>query len=218
MHHLETEQARLADLVRTKVEGVEARIVDAFRQVPRHVFLPTWLRARAYEDVALPIGSGQTISQPSMVALMLAELDCREDSRVLEVGAGSGYAACLLSHLASEVHGVERHAELAQRARNTLSSLGRRNVSLYCGDGAVSFPQRRFDRILVSAAAAELPSALVDLLPPGGRLVAPVGAGAVQTLLTVSRDEQGKLHFNESVRCVFVPLISASQPRHAPAA
>lgn len=213
-----SDSVQLAQLVASAVGGLDERIVDAFRSAPREAFVPRWLAPRAYEDVALPIGNGQTISQPSMVALMLAQLDCQPASRVLEVGAGSGYAACLLSYLASEVHAVERHAELAQRARNTLSRVGRRNVSVYHGDGAVSFPQGRFDRVLVSAAAADLPSALVGLLPRGGRLVAPVGAGSQQVLLTVSRDERGQLHYRESVRCVFVPLISEGQPRHAPAA
>lgn len=188
---------------------LDPRIVDAFRRVPRREFLPPALKGRANEDVALPIGIGQTISQPSMVALMLQELACEESSQVLEIGAGSGYAACLLSELAGHVHAVERHAELAQRARNTLSALGRRNVTVYWGDGAASFPERsNIDRILVSAAARRLPDAWIALLPPGGRLVAPVGGEQGQVLVTVTRDSAGSLSFKESVRCRFVPLIT----------
>ncbi|RYZ05460.1 MAG: protein-L-isoaspartate(D-aspartate) O-methyltransferase [Myxococcales bacterium] len=186
----------------------DERIWEAFVQVPREAFVPRWLAARAFEDVALPIGCGQTISQPSMVAIMLKELEVEASSTVLEVGAGSGYAACLLSHLARSVHAVERHQELAQEARNTLSRLGRSNVTIYHGDGAASAPRTHFDRILISAAAAKVPEALLALLPPLGRLVAPIGDAESQMLVTCQRDAAGALSIRESVRCRFVPLVT----------
>lgn len=188
----------------------DARLLEAFRRVPRAAFLPPKLSARAFADVALPIECGQTISQPSMVALMLAELAVTPSSHVLEIGAGSGYAAAVLSHLATVVHGVERHLELAQRARKTLSLLERDNVVIHHGDGAVSVPEGRFDRILVSAAAPHLPEALAAALPRGGRLVAPIGHPERQMLVTYERGDDGAVRSYESVPCIFVPLLSPS--------
>jgi protein-L-isoaspartate(D-aspartate) O-methyltransferase len=186
----------------------DPRILEAFVRVPRDTFVPRWLASRSFEDVALPIGCGQTISQPSMVAIMLSELEVDASSRVLEVGAGSGYAACLLSHLAHSVQAVERHQQLAQGARNALSRLGRTNVTVYHGDGAACMPRGPFDRILISAAAAKVPDALLALLPPLGRLVAPIGDADTQLLMTYQRDASGQLSVHESVRCRFVPLVS----------
>jgi protein-L-isoaspartate(D-aspartate) O-methyltransferase len=186
----------------------DARILEAFRRVPRAAFLPRRLRDRAMADVALPIDCGQTISQPSMVALMLAELAVAPESRVLEIGAGSGYAAAVLSHLAQSVYGVERHLELAQRARQTLSELGRDNVIIHHGDGAASVPQGQFDRILVSAAAPHLPAALAAALPRGGRLVAPIGEADRQVLVTYERGDDDVVRSHETVACIFVPLLS----------
>lgn len=187
---------------------VDGRLLEAFRRVPRAAFLDAKLRDRAFADEALPIDCGQTISQPSMVALMLAELSVAPASHVLEIGAGSGYAAAVLSHLAASVYGVERHLELAQRARRTLSQLGRNNVIIYHGDGAANVPQGRFDRILVSAAAPHLPEALAAALPRGGRLVAPIGHSDRQVLVTYERGADDVVRSCESVGCVFVPLLS----------
>jgi protein-L-isoaspartate(D-aspartate) O-methyltransferase len=201
----------LADHVAHAVPRCDERIISAFRSVPRQLFVPEHLRARAYEDVALPIGWGQTISQPSMVAIMLAELGCTPHSRVLEVGGGSGYAAALLSHLASSVYGIERHPPLALRASETIARLGYRNVAIECGDGtAHRYAASGFDRILVSAAAASIPPALLAALPANGRLVMPVGNEQEQLLITCERDARGKLTWRKSTRCIFVPLISGS--------
>jgi len=199
--------AALADQITRAVGVRDERILSAFRAVPRQQFVPEHLRARAFEDTALPIGWGQTISQPSMVALMLAELDCLPTSRVLEVGSGSGYAAALLSRLASSVLGIERHAPLALRARETLARLGYENVVIRCGDGTAT-PSVGFDRILVSAGASEIPASLLAALPPLGRLVMPVGGEQEQILVTCQRDASGKLSWRRSSRCIFVPLIS----------
>jgi protein-L-isoaspartate(D-aspartate) O-methyltransferase len=191
----------------------DARILKAFQQVPREAFVPPQLAARAYEDTALPIGLGQTISQPSMIALMLAELGCGPRHRVLEVGSGSGYVLALLAQLAGEVFGIERHAELAARARQTLRSIGLTKLTLHDGDGARGLPEHApFDRILISAAAAAIPEALIEELAEGGRLVMPVGAEETQTLVTCERDDKGNLHYRAGASCVFVPLVSDTLP------
>ncbi len=192
---------------------VDARILSAFEQVPREAFLPPELTARAYEDTALPIGLGQTISQPSMIALMLKALDCAPRHRVLEVGAGSGYVLALLSQLGCEVFGIERHAELAARAPETLRRIGVTDVVVHEGDGALGWPEHApYDRILVSAGAAAIPDALLAELAEGGRLVMPVGSAETQILVTCERDDKGTLHYRAGASCVFVPLISDSTP------
>jgi protein-L-isoaspartate(D-aspartate) O-methyltransferase len=191
----------------------DPRILSAFAQVPREAFLPPELIERAYEDTALPIGLGQTISQPSMIALMLQALECSPHHRVLEVGSGSGYALALLSQLGCEVFGVERHAELADRAAETLRRVGVTGVVVEAGDGTRGLPAHApFDRILVSAGAAAIPEALLAELAEGGRLVMPVGGAESQILVTCERDDKGTLHYRAGVGCVFVPLISDSTP------
>lgn len=204
---------RLAERVARESEAVDPRISAAFERVPREAFLPTELADRAYEDTALPIGLGQTISQPSMIALMLAALDCSPRHRVLEVGSGSGYVLALLSLLAGEVFGVERHPELAARARETLRDLGVTDVVVQEGDGTLGFPAHApYDRILVSAGAPAIPEALLAELSEGGRLVMPVGGGDSQILVTCERDDKGTLHYRAGAACVFVPLVSDSVP------
>jgi protein-L-isoaspartate(D-aspartate) O-methyltransferase len=196
---------------------VDARILSAFEQVPREAFLPAELIARAYEDAALPIGLGQTISQPSMIALMLQSLQCAPRHRVLEVGAGSGYVLALLSQLGCEVFGIERHAELAARAPETLRSIGVTDIVVHEGDGTLGWPEHApYDRILVSAGAAAIPEALLAELAEGGRLVMPVGGKETQILVTCERDDKGSLHYRAGASCVFVPLISDSSPPPAP--
>jgi protein-L-isoaspartate(D-aspartate) O-methyltransferase len=198
--------ARSADVADT-------RILEAFQKVPREAFLPRELHARAYEDTALPIGLGQTISQPSMIALMLVELDCGPKHRVLEVGSGSGYVLALLAQLGCEVFGIERHPELVMRARETLRMIGLAEPMLHEGDGARGLPEHApYDRILVSAAAPAIPEPLLAELSEGGKLVMPVGAGDTQTLVTCERDDKGNLHYRASASCVFVPLVSDTLP------
>lgn len=194
--------------------GVEdPRILSAFEHVPRDAFLPPELSARAYEDSALPIGLGQTISQPSMIALMLDALECEPLHRVLEVGSGSGYVLALLSQLGCTVFGVERHPELAARSRETLRAIGVHDVVVQEGDGALGLPAHApYDRILVSAGAAVIPDSLLTVLAEGGRLVMPVGGSESQILVTCERDDKGTLHYRAGASCVFVPLISDSTP------
>jgi protein-L-isoaspartate(D-aspartate) O-methyltransferase len=191
----------------------DPRILSAFEHVPREAFLPPELAARAYEDCALPIGLGQTISQPSMIALMLDALECEPRHRVLEVGSGSGYVLALLSHLGCTVFGVERHVELAARSRETLRSIGVSDVVVQEGDGALGLPGHApYDRILVSAGAGAIPDSLLAELAEGGRLVMPVGGSESQILVTCERDDKGTLHYRAGASCVFVPLISDSTP------
>jgi protein-L-isoaspartate(D-aspartate) O-methyltransferase len=191
----------------------DRRILAAFAKVPRHAFIPETERAAAYHDRALPIGHGQTISQPSMIAIMLQELDPRPSDRALEVGGGSGYAAALLGELVKEVDGIELVPELAARAGSTLKELGYENVRIHGGDGSLGLPERApFDLILVSAAARSIPEALLAQLAPGGRIAIPVGGELDQSLLVGERTAAGKLEFRTSTSCVFVPLVTPNPP------
>lgn len=200
---------KLAEQVARASAVAEPRILAAFERVPRAEFLPADLQHRAAEDVALPIGLGQTISQPSMIALMLGALDCAPRHRVLEVGSGSGYVLALLSEIAAEVFGVERHAELADRARETLTRLGVTGVVVETADGTLGLPEHApYDRILVSAGGPAIPDTLLAVLAEGGRLVMPVGSPESQILVTCERDDKGTLHYRAGAGCVFVPLVS----------
>jgi protein-L-isoaspartate(D-aspartate) O-methyltransferase len=202
-----------ADLVRDVAlhSGVtDEGILSALSTVPRHCFVPDDVRNQAYLDRALPIGERQTISQPSMLALMFWELDVQPNHRVLEIGAGSGYAAALLGQLAAEVIAVEIVSKLSQRARALLERLGYGNVRVIEGNGHDGFPGRApYDRILVSAAAEEVPNELVRELAPFGRLVMPVGDELGQELVVGDKAESGEMSFRRGVPCIFVPLIAS---------
>ena len=185
------------------------RMLAAMSRVPRHRFVNDSARWAAYNDEPLPIGSGQTISQPFMVARMteLAEID--EDSRVLEVGTGSGYQAAVLAELAAQVWSIERHHELAERARTTLADLGYSNVHVVVGDGSLGLPEDApFDSIIVTAAAPTVPQALLEQLADGGRLVIPVGGSFGQRLRLVRR-RGSDFAATDVLGCRFVPLIGA---------
>ena len=161
----------------------DRRVLEAMREVPRHEFVPESFRQDAYEDYPLPIGEGQTISQPYIVAAMLEYLALQAADRVLEVGAGSGYVTALLSLLCANVYSVERHAQLAASAESTLDRLEYRNVKIKVGDGREGWPEYApFDAILVSAATSELPPALFAQLREGGRIVVPIGPASPRTL------------------------------------
>jgi len=189
-----------------RARGIEdERVLRAMEEVPRERFVPAEERSRAYRDGALPIGEGQTISQPWIVARMLALLALEGPERVLEVGTGSGYSAAVLSRCASHVVTVERHAMLADRARATLAELGYRNVEVRAADGSIGQPDRApFDAIVVTAAAASAPPpALLRELVPGGALVCPVKRGGDDEQLVRVRD--GETEAIAPVR--FVPLV-----------
>jgi len=201
--------------------GIEnARVLAAFRSVPREEFLPQELAEFAYEDTPLPIAGGQTISQPYIVAVTIDALGLRGGERVLEIGTGSGYAAAVLSRVAGEVFTVERLEPLAEVARERLARLGYRNVHVLCADGTLGWPEHApYDAIAVAAGGPDVPKALLDQLAPGGRLVMPVGPDeTLQTLVRVTREAGGRHHTEPLGEVRFVPLIgSQGWPEKEPA-
>jgi protein-L-isoaspartate(D-aspartate) O-methyltransferase len=186
---------------------VDERVLAAMAQVPRELFIPQELRYRAYDDAALPIGGGQTISQPYMVARICEALALKGAERVLDVGTGSGYQAAVLAELAEEVDTIERIPELAESARANLVGAGYERVRVHVGDGTRGLPERApFDAIAVAAAAPDLPQSLYEQLEPRGRLVVPIGKHALQRLEVVIRSPEGPAVIR-SVPCRFVPLV-----------
>jgi protein-L-isoaspartate(D-aspartate) O-methyltransferase len=197
---------RLVETLREK--GIrDLAVLRAVRMVPRHLFVPASVRHRAYDDAALPIGGGQTISQPWVQARYLELLELTGRERVLEVGVGSGYQTALLAVLCDAVFGVERIPALAQGAREALESAGLRNVTVLVGDGTLGWrPFAPYDAILVAAASPEIPAPLAEQLAPGGRMVIPLGDRAGQTL-TLVRREGDQLHTSTVADVRFVPLL-----------
>jgi protein-L-isoaspartate(D-aspartate) O-methyltransferase len=186
----------------------DERVLNAMARVPRHEFAPEPYRDQAYEDHPLPIAQGQTISQPYIVALMLEALALRPADRVLEVGTGSGYVTALLAELAAQVISVERHAALADPARELLARVGYTNVRIIAGDGTQGFPEcAPYDAIIVSAAAPNVPPALPAQMAEGGRMIMPVGMPDSQQLQLI-RMEGGQPRITLRELCRFVPLIS----------
>jgi protein-L-isoaspartate(D-aspartate) O-methyltransferase len=186
---------------------VDERVLAAMERVPRELFVPPELRDRAYEDAALPIAGGQTISQPYMVARICEALSLIGSERVLDVGTGSGYQAAVLAELAAEVDTIERIPELADSARANLTAAGYERVRVHVGDGTRGLPEHApFQAVAVAAAAPDLPRSLYDQLAPRGRLVVPVGERRVQRLELVVRSPEGPA-IVKSVPCRFVPLV-----------
>jgi protein-L-isoaspartate(D-aspartate) O-methyltransferase len=185
----------------------DERVLEAMAKVPRELFVPAELSAHAYEDEALPIGEGQTISQPYMVARICEALALSGTEHVLDVGTGSGYQAAVLAELATDVHSIERIPELAARARDNLRAAGYENVEVHVGDGTLGDRGHApFDAIAVAAAAPEPPPSLYDQLRPNGRLVVPVGSRRGQDLQVVVRSPEGPAVVS-TVSCRFVPLV-----------
>ncbi|HHN65225.1 MAG TPA: protein-L-isoaspartate(D-aspartate) O-methyltransferase [Nitrospirae bacterium] len=198
------------EMVRTQLlpRGIrDRRVIEAMLKVPRHLFVSESLRYRAYEDCALPIGEGQTISQPYMVAVMTELLELKGNERVLEIGTGSGYQAAILAELAKEVYTIERIETIAERAERILRELGYQNVYVFSGDGTRGLPEYApFDRILITAGTPEIPDVLKEQLNDGGIIVAPVGSRYSQQLVKmIKRHNAYKMEFHTP--CVFVPLI-----------
>ncbi len=204
-----TAARRLMIAEQLRARGIaDERVLGAMECVPRELFVPASVRDRAYDDAALPIGEGQTISQPYMVARICVELDVHARDRVLDVGTGSGYQAAVLAELAGEVHSIERLPELAERARENLDAAGYGDrVQVHVGDGTRGLPEHEpFAAIAVAAAAPEMPRSLYDQLEPRGRLVVPVGQRWEQYLQVIVRTPEGPAVLR-TVPCRFVPLL-----------
>jgi protein-L-isoaspartate(D-aspartate) O-methyltransferase len=199
-------------MVREQIEERGVRhpgVLRVMRETPRHLFMPERVRSQAYEDHPVPIGYGQTISQPYIVALMTELLEPRRDARVLEIGTGSGYQAAVLAPLVAHVYSLEIVRELAESASALLNKLGYRNVTVRWGDGYQGWPEQApFDRIIVTAAPPELPQALLDQLKPAGKLVAPVGSSIFgQDLVVVEKTREGKIRRRSVIPVMFVPMV-----------
>lgn len=210
MHESEEFAPQLARMIEAQLRrrGIaDASVLAAMERVPRHEFVAEALRTRAYDDVPLPIGGGQTISQPYIVAAMTAALRLKPYERVLEVGTGCGYQAAVLSLVAKEVFGVERRAELALSASKRLARLGYGNVHVHCGDGTLGLTEfAPFDAILVAAGAPAVPEPLLTQLSEGGRMILPVGDAEHQELQLIEKRGNG-LHKSALEGCRFVPLV-----------
>ena len=205
----EKARARLCRQLRQR--GIsDERVLEAMEQVPRERFVPENLKAEAYADVALPIGQGQTISQPYVVGLMTQALRLKGDETVLEIGTGSGYQAAVLSKLCRQVVTVERLHELADPTKELLLELGVSNVTFFVGDGTLGCPDfAPYDGIIVTAAAPDIPAPLFQQLKEGGRLVIPVGSEESQTLMAIQKQE-GRPVTETLCECRFVKLIGAA--------
>lgn len=198
-------------MVRDQIEARDVRdanVLKSMRAAPRHLFVPANMREAAYEDHPLPIGYGQTISQPYIVGVMSELLEVKREHKVLEIGTGSGYQAAVLSPLAGRVFSIEIVAELAAQADGLLKKLGYTNVTVRKGDGYKGWPEEApFDRIILTAAPPEIPDALVAQLKAGGRLVAPVGRWD-QDLVVLQKDEKGRLRQRAVIAVRFVPMVT----------
>jgi protein-L-isoaspartate(D-aspartate) O-methyltransferase len=200
-------QRMVKEQLRARGLGDE-RVLAAMASLPRHMFVPTPMRAQAYEDHAVPIGFDVTISQPYVVGWMSQALALDGHERVLEVGTGSGYQAAVLGKLAREVYTIERVPVLARRASWILRALGIDNVHVVVGDGSMGLPAHApYDAIVVTAAAPSVPDELLAQLARGGRLVVPVGRAAIQSLRVIRRDDAGQLSITDRGGVVFVPLV-----------
>ena len=197
-------------MVRTQLipRGIkDERLLTAMRKVPRHLFVDESIQHKAYEDVALPIGEGQTISQPYMVAIMTELLELKGSEKVLEVGTGSGYQAAILAELSKVVYTVERFEALAQKAREKFRFLGYINIYVRVGDGTLGWPEEApFDRIIVTAGTPRIPEPFIQQLSQGGIIVAPVGERFAQQLVKVRKSAEGLSEAYHTM-CVFVPLV-----------
>jgi len=189
----------------------DARVIEAMGRIPRHAFVAAAMRGEAYEDSPLPIEEGQTISQPYIVALMLQEARLGADDRMLEVGAGSGYASAVAAQLVARVDAIERHPRLVELARERLARLGITNVAVHAGDGSAGWPSGApYDAIVVAAAGPRVPEALREQLAIGGRLVLPVASGpGVQRLILVERRGDCEWREDDLGGVMFVPLVGA---------
>jgi protein-L-isoaspartate(D-aspartate) O-methyltransferase len=208
-HHLE--RNRLVEELRCDGHIFDERVLSAMNIVPRHLFVPPNMVARAYENCALPIAQGQTISQPFIVAFMAQSLRLKPSDRLLEIGTGSGYNAAVMSLIAREVFTVEIVPELGNASTNLFQTLDYRNIHTRIGDGYEGWPtESPFDAIILTAAPEKIPKVLIDQLAEGGRLIAPVGKN-VQKLILLEKDEKGKVSRQHLLDVVFVPMTGMGE-------
>jgi protein-L-isoaspartate(D-aspartate) O-methyltransferase len=195
-----------------KARGIKDRaVLQAMREVPRHAFLPESMAGLAYEDSPLPIGRGQTISQPYIVAMMTELLELSPDARVLEIGTGSGYAAAVLSRISSQVFTIERYEELAASAENRFRRLGYDNIRVLSSDGSLGWPEHApYDGIVVTAGSPDVPQPLKEQLAVGGRLVIPTGSSRAQELRRIRRTAEDAFEEEALFGVRFVPLVGAA--------
>ena len=197
------------EMVKTQIinRGIkDMRVIKAMQKVERHLFIPYSLRELAYEDTPLPIGEGQTISQPYIVALMTELLNLKGNEKVLEIGTGSGYQAAILAELAKEVYTIEILEPLAKRAEKLLKELGYKNIQVKCGDGFLGWPEQApFDAIIVTCAPEDIPEALIEQLKEGARLVIPVGSS--WQILKLVEKKEGKINILDIIPVRFVPML-----------
>ena len=191
----------------------DSRVLKAIRETPRRLFVPSELAEQAHDDNPLPIGYGQTTSQPYIVGYMTELLRLEPQHKVLEIGTGSGYQAAVLSLLVEDVYSIEIVEPLGLEARERLERLGYRNVHVRIGDGYQGWPEQApFDRIVLTAAPPEIPQALIDQLTPGGRLVAPVGPSyGAQEIIVIDKDERGRISRRTDLPVRFVPMVPAAE-------
>lgn len=198
---------KLVEEIRGKGIRSEA-VLKAIEDLPRHWFLDPAFLEFAYQDQPFPIGCDQTISQPYTVAFQTELLDVQPYQKVLEIGTGSGYQACILAKLGARVFTIERQKKLYDRTKEFLAKAGFRSIKIFYGDGYQGVPAYApFDRILITAAAPEIPQALIDQLKPGGKMVLPLGKPGLQTMTLVVKKEDGSLHTEEHGAFVFVPML-----------
>jgi protein-L-isoaspartate(D-aspartate) O-methyltransferase len=199
-----------ADMVRTQLQSrdiTDPKVLGIMGQIAREEFIPQNYHSQAYADCPVPIGMGQTISQPYIVALMTQALDITPDCEVLEVGTGSGYQTAILAKLASKVYTIEKYNQLSESAQSVLARLGIKNVEFYVGDGSCGWPEKRtFNKIMITAAVPKLPAPLAEQLAEGGLLTAPVGGEYIQKLLLYEK-KQGRLEKKTVCDCRFVKLL-----------
>ncbi len=202
----EVARKRLIKILREK--GIsDERVLEAFDKVPRHLFVDGAMYAQAYDDNALPIGFGQTISQPYIVALMTELLNLGKDEKILEIGTGSGFQTALLAQFSRRVYTIERNRELGEIARKRLREMGYLNIIFKIGDGSLGWQQHApFDKIVVTAGAPVIPSALIEQLAVNGRMVIPIGERYQQDLIVYSKKEKGFEQYS-TANVVFVPLV-----------
>lgn len=198
---------KLIESIRSK--GITSKsVLDAMMAVPRHYFFESSFLEFAYDDKPFPIGAGQTISQPFTVAFQTQLLDVRKGEKVLEIGTGSGYQACILASLGTKVYTIERHKSLAKKAREFLPKIGFNTIKVFYGDGFAGLPTfAPFDKILITAAASHIPEKLIEQLKPGGLMVLPLGEGDLQTMTVVRKTPEGEILKEKHGTFRFVPML-----------